>query len=441
VLRVFFGTQFHAALPRERPARQNVSHTQREPNKLMPITNDAVILGLLCATLGAIFWTTQSASPFWLKFYKYVPALVLCYFLPALYNTTGLIESADSSLYAIATRYLLPATLILLTLSIDFPAIARLGPKAIVLFLTGTVGVMIGGPIALLLWGWLSPGTVDGEVWRGMSTLAGSWIGGGANQAAMKEVFNVDDNLFGMMVAVDIVIGSIWMAFLLYLAGRADELDAKRGADTRAIADLREQMTRFEAENTRPPKLPDYMVIVGLGFGGMGLSHLLGTPLAASFKGQVWAERMSLASDFFWIVVIATTIGVLLSLTRARRLEGVGASKLGTLLLYVLIATIGMQMDLGAILTNPGLFGVGATWILIHGGLILLVAYLIKAPVFYMAVGSQANIGAAASAPVVASAFHPSLAPVGVLLAVLGYALGTYCGWLTGLIMGAIAGQ
>jgi uncharacterized membrane protein len=406
----------------------------------MPITNDAVILGLLSATLGAIFWTTQSNAPFWRRFYRYVPALVLCYFLPALYNTIGLIDSSSSALYSIATRYLLPATLVLLTLSIDFPAIARLGPKSIILFLTGTAGVMIGGPLALWLWSRLSPETVAGDVWSGMATLAGSWIGGGANQAAMKEVFGVDENLFGMMVAVDVVVASLWMAFLLYLAGRADELDAKRGADTSAITALREQMTRFQLENSRIPSLADLMIIAGVGFGAMGLSHWLGAPLAAAFKGQAWAERMSLASEFFWIVVIATTIGMLLSLTPARKLEGAGASKVGSVLVYILVATIGMQMDLHAIFTNPGLFGVGATWILIHGGLLLLVARVLRAPVFYLAVGSQANIGAAASAPVVAGAFHPSLAPVGVLLAVLGYALGTYCGWLTGHAMRIVAG-
>jgi uncharacterized membrane protein len=401
----------------------------------MPITSDAVILGLLAATLGAIFWTTQSSAPFWQRFYRYVPALVLCYFLPALYSTTGLIDASNSTLYSIASRFLLPATLVLLTLSIDFPAIARLGPKALIIFLSGTIGVVIGGPIAIMLWGYLSPSTVDGEVWRGMATLAGSWIGGGANQAAMKEVFGVGDNLFGMMVAVDIVVASLWMAFLLYLAGRADAIDAKNGADTRALTALRDQMTRFEAETARMAKLPDLMMIVGVGFGAMGLSHLIGVPLAAAFRGNVWAERMSLASDFFWIVVIATTIGVLLSLTPLRKLEGVGASKVGTVLLYVLIASIGMQMDLRAVLTNPGLFGVGATWMLIHGLVIWAVARWLRAPVFYMAVGSQANIGAAASAPVVASAFHPSLAPVGVLLAVLGYALGTYCAWMTGHLM------
>jgi uncharacterized membrane protein len=405
----------------------------------MPIANDAVILGLLSATLGAIFWTTRSQAPFWKKFYKYVPALLLCYFLPALYNTTGLIDGESSSLYTIATRYLLPATLVLLTLSIDFPAIARLGPKALIIFLTGTVGVMIGGPISLALWGWISPETVAGDVWKGMATLAGSWIGGGANQAAMKEVFAVDDNLFGMMVAVDIIVANLWMAFLLYLAGRADELDAKRGADTSAITALRDKMQRFQLEHERIPQLPDLMIVVGVGLGAMGLSHLLAAPLTAAFKGIVWAERLSLASEFFWIVVIATTIGVALSMTRARQLEGIGASKVGTVLLYILIAAIGMHMDLGSILTNPTLFGVGVTWILIHGGLIWIVARLLRAPVFYMAVGSQANIGAAASAPVVASAFHPALAPVGVLLAVLGYALGTYCAYVTAQMMRAIA--
>jgi len=405
----------------------------------MPITNDAVILGLLAATLGTIFWTTQSAHPFWRKFYKYVPALLLCYFLPALYNTFGIIDGESSALYTIASRYLLPTTLVLLTLSIDFPALAKLGPKSIILFLTGTLGIIIGGPIALALWGWLSPDTVGGDVWKGMATLAGSWIGGSANQTAMKEVFDVDNNLFGMFLAVDVIVANMWMAFLLYLAGRSEQIDAKSGADTSAIVALREKMQRFESEHARILQLPDLMFIIGVGFGATGLSHLLAAPLAEAFKGLVWAERASLTSTFFWIVVIATTVGLLLSLTRARNLEGVGASKVGTALLYILIASIGMHMDLRAIFTNPGLFGVGATWILIHGGLMFIVARLIRAPVFYFAVGSQANIGAAASAPVVASAFHPSLAPVGVLLAVLGYALGTYGGWLTGQIMRVIA--
>jgi uncharacterized membrane protein len=130
----------------------------------------------------------------------------------------------------------------------------------------------------------------------------------------------------------------------------------------------------------------------------------------------------------------------LLSFTKARSLEGAGASKVGSVMLYVLVATIGMHMDLRALLDRPWLFALGGIWISVHAALMLIVAKLIRAPLFFMAVGSQANIGGAASAPVIASAFHPALAPVGVLVAVLGYALGTYCAYLTGLMLQAMAG-
>ncbi|SFF59658.1 Uncharacterized membrane protein [Fontimonas thermophila] len=404
------------------------------------ITNDAVTLGLLSALLGVVFYTAHSAHPFWRRFYAYVPALLLCYFLPALFNSLGVIDGEHSQLYVVASRYLLPATLVLLTLSIDLPAILRLGPKALALFLTGTLGVIVGGPLALLIWQSLAPGVVAGEVWRGMATVAGSWIGGSANQAAMKEVFAVDNNLFGMMVAVDVIVANLWMAVLLYLAGRSQTLDARRGVDTSALQALRTRMERFEAEHARIPQLPDLIFMLALAFGATGLAHALATPLAAFFDAQgAWAQRLSLASPFFWIVVLATSFGLLLSFTGARRLEGAGASKIGSALLYVLIASIGMHMDLRAILTNPGLFGVGLTWIAIHAALLIAVARLLKAPVFYLAIGSQANIGGAASAPVVASAFHPSLAPVGVLLAVLGYALGTYGGWVCGQLLRLVA--
>jgi uncharacterized membrane protein len=399
------------------------------------IHNDAVVLGLLAVTLGAIFWTTSSAQPFWRRFYRYVPALVLCYFVPALYNTFGLIDGEQSRLYFIASRYLLPATLVLLTLAIDLPATLRLGPKALAMFFAGTLGVVIGGPVALLIWKASSPETVDGELWRGMTAIAGSWIGGAANQAAMKEMFQIDANIFGVMVAVDVLFASLWMAVLLWMAANHQRLDRRMNADATAITALGERMEQIRLAHERIPSLTDLMIMIALAFGATGLAHALAAPLASAFAGIAWAERLSLASEFFWIVVLATTSGLLLSFTRARQLEGAGASRLGSALLYVLIATVGMQMDIGALFNNPVLFGIGFTWMAFHAAVLLIVARLIKAPAFFLAVGSQANIGGAASAPVVAAAFHPTLAPVGVLLAVLGYALGTYGGWLCGQLM------
>jgi uncharacterized membrane protein len=408
------------------------------------ITNDAVVFGLLALTLGAVFYTANHPHPAWRKFYRVVPTLLLCYFIPSLYTTFGLIDPAQSRLYFVASRYLLPATLVLLTLSVDLRGILRLGPKALTMFLTGTAGIVIGGPLAVLLFSVISPETVGGAgpdaVWRGLTTVAGSWIGGGANQAAMREVFEVGDAVFSAMVAVDILVASVWLAVLLFLASRAPGIDRRLGADTSAIDELRERVTAFRERHARIPTLADIMVISAVGFGFMGLSHLLGDPLAAWFGAQgPLMQRLSLASSFFWLVVIATTAGLILSFTRARELEGVGASTLGSAMLYVLIATIGMSMDITAVVQRPGLFALGAVWLGFHAALLLIVGWLIKAPTFYLAVGSQANVGGAASAPIVASAFHPSLAPVGVLLAVLGYAVGTYGAWVCGQLMRVIA--
>ncbi|MDH5823863.1 DUF819 family protein [Luteimonas sp. RD2P54] len=407
------------------------------------ITNDAVVMGLLAATLGAVFWTASRSSGFWAKFYTYVPALLLCYLLPAVYNSFGLIDGEASALYPVARDYLLPSSLVLLCIAIDLGAVLRLGPKAVIMFLTGTAGVMLGALVAFAAMGVIAPGVVAGETWRGLTTVAGSWIGGGANQAAMKEVFEVDENLFGQFVAVDVLLANLWLAVLLFLAPRAVAFDRWTRADTSAIDDLKRRIEAFQAQHSRIPDLGDLMVILAVGLGATGLAHFLSEPLVAwiaSLPAQWNLEDYSLTSGFFWLVVFATTIGLVLSFTPARGLEGAGASRVGSAMLYVLIATIGMQMDLGALLERPGLFLLGLIWILVHAGLLLLVAKLIRAPLFFLAVGSQANIGGAASAPVVAAAFHPALAPVGVLLAVLGYALGTYCAYITGLLLRFMAG-
>lgn len=410
------------------------------------ITNDAVVLGLLMVILAFVFKTASSEKPFWQKFYTYVPSLLLCYFLPSILNSTGIISGEQSGLYKIASRYLLPASLVLLTLSIDLKAIMRLGPKAVIMFLAGTVGVVIGGPLAIMIVSVFNPDLVGGEgadaVWRGMTTVAGSWIGGGANQAAMLEVFGASAALFSIMVTVDVIVANVWTAAILYGAGRADKIDAAFKADSSAIEDVKRRIENFRLSVMKMPKLADTMLIFGIGFGLTGLSHFLSdyiVPFIKSLPPEWELDRLSLDSPFFWIVVLATTFGLLLSFTKARNLEGVGASRLGSALLYVLVATIGMQMDLKSIYYNMELFMVGGIWILIHVGILLFTAKLIKAPFFFTAVGSMANIGGAASAPIVASAFHPSLAPVGVLLAVLGYALGTYGAWLCGIMMQAVA--
>ncbi|MCH7784649.1 MAG: DUF819 family protein [Bacteroidetes bacterium] len=414
------------------------------------ITNDTIVFGVLMICLGLIFFTDSIKTGFWIKFYKIIPALFVAYFVPAILTTLGIISPEwesitktgetvkhSSNLYYMSSRYLLPAALVLMTLSIDLKALFNLGPKALIMFITGTIGVIIGGPVAVLLIGSISPETVGGEgadaVWRGLSTLAGSWIGGGANQTAMLEVYGYNQKLYGGMVFVDIVVANIWMAILLIGIGKSEKIDKWLNADTSAIETLKEKVSTYSKKVERNPSLTDLMILAAIAFGTVSFAHFGAGYLSSFFEDFVNGLSTGitrniftfLSSSFFWMISITTIIGIILSFTKIKRYEGAGASKFGTVFIYILVASIGMKMDLTLIFDNAGLILIGVVWIIIHAGLLILVAKLIKAPYFFLAVGSQANIGGAASAPIVASAFHPSLATVGVLLAVFGYAIGT----------------
>ena len=408
------------------------------------IKNDAILLGVLLVILGFIFKTSSSKNPFWQKFYKVIPMLLMCYFIPSLLTTFNIADAENSNLYYVASRYMLPASLILLTLSIDLKEVVKLGPKALIMFVTGTIGVIIGGPLAILAVSIFSPEIVGGlgpeAVWKGMTTIAGSWIGGGANQAAMYEIFKPSDSLYSIMITVDVIVAEIWMAFLLIGVGKSEQIDKFFKADATAVNVLKKKMHDFSLSIARIPSLADLMVILGIAFGLTGLAHLFSDGLARFFQESLpILERFSLTSQFFWLIVLATSFGLILSFTKVRNYEGAGASRIGSVFIYFLVATIGMKMNITEIFSNPGLFVVGGIWMAIHVILLIIVAKMIKAPYFFLAVGSKANIGGAASAPVVAAAFHPSLAPVGVLLAVLGYALGTYGAWICGLLMQTVA--
>ena len=456
-----------------------------EINSDIPIfAGDTTIFGILCVILALIFYTSKLES--FKKFYGIVPALLLCYFVPSIFSSLGLIADkwidvsetikhlssiygnldgvtnletlkayitennikdidykqfvGSSKLYYVSSRFLLPASLVLLTLSIDLKGVFKLGPKGLIMFLTATIGVMIGGPIAILFFNYVAPDIlvqVEGtELWKGLSTVAGSWIGGGANQLAMKEQWEVSDSLFSIMAVVDVLVAEVWMAFLLIGVAKSDKIDKWLKADNSSITNLKNKMEKFTLETARIPSFNDMIILLGIAFGVTSISHLVGDNLGGYIADNVpLLVDFGLGSSFFWLIITATTIGIFLSFTKLKSYEGAGASKIGTVFIYILVASIGMKMNLNAIVENISLFAIGFVWMIFHVGLLFLVAKIIKAPYFFLAVGSKANIGGAASAPVVAGAFHPSLAPVGVLLAVLGYALGTYGAFACALMM------
>jgi uncharacterized membrane protein len=334
--------------------------------------------------------------------------------------------------------------LILFCLGVDLKSILGLGPKALIMFFTSTFGVMLAAPLAVLITFALFPQLVTvppDDLWKGLGTIAASWIGGGANQTAVKEIFGVSSDLFGTMVVIDVLVGNLWLAVLLYLVSQNDRINRWFKADTSAITALEEKVSAFRSSNEHVTTTTDIFLMMAIAFGGVGLAHFLSDliiPWLSQYETTFKAMHLeSLVNGFFWIVLVATVIGILLSFSSFRKLEGAGASKWGSLFLYIMVATIGMQMDLHAVSEHMGLFVIGLIWIFLHGVLLVIVAKLIKAPFFFLAIGSQANIGGAASAPIVASAFNPALAPVGVLLAVLGLTIGTYGGLICAYLMQA----
>ena len=392
----------------------------------------------------------------------------MAYFLPAILNSTGIIEAGEgSNLYYVASRYLLPASLIMFCLSIDIKGILNLGPKALIMFFAATLGIVVGGPVALWLVSQIRPDVLGGDspdaLWRGLSTIAGSWIGGGANQTALKEIAQAQDDQFSVMIIVDVFVANLWMPFLLIGAGVSTAIDKRLKADASAVDALKKKVEDYQQSIARIPTFSDLIVLIGVIFLMVGFAHWAGDRMSSIIGAMFdsssittspmrWVQDpqfphwqlgdtirrdpsspfrffSSLESHFFWLVFLATGMGVLLSFTPMRRYEGAGASKIASVFLYVLVATIGAKMDIGELYHSWEQYWpvivIGLLWMLVHVIILLAVAKLIRAPFFFVAVGSQANVGGAASAPIVASAFSPALAPVGVLLAVLGYAVGT----------------
>ncbi len=389
------------------------------------IQQPMAVFGYLGGVLAVIFWA--SGVPRLRKLFAFTPPVIYAYFVPTISTTVG-ITPAASPTYEWMIRYLLPVALLLLMVSVDLKSIARLGGMALIMVVTGTVGIVIGGPVAYLVFG----GFLPPEAWTGFAALSGSWIGGTANMVAIAESVGTPDSILGPIIVVDTVVGYGWMGVLLFFSAWQARFDRRIRARTAAIEEANRHLAALEAER-RPLEIRSAAMIAGLGFAGAIAAVALGDALPP-------LGDPTIISHTTWAVLIVVTGGLLLSFTPISRLEEDGASKAGYLALYLLLTAIGAQADLKAVLAAPLFLAAGALWIAIHASLLVIVARLIRAPLFFVATGSMANIGGAASAPVVAGVYHPAMAPVGLLMAVAGYVLGIYaalgCAWLLSVVAG-----
>ncbi|WP_246569965.1 DUF819 domain-containing protein [Lentibacillus saliphilus] len=382
-----------------------------------PLIQDPMaIFAYLTAVVGLIFILGESKHPILAKFFHYAPPLIWTYFIPMISTTFDIIPD-QSSLYDFVSTYVLPFGLLLLLLSANVPATLKLGSKALLMFFAGTIGIIIGGPIALAIFQPFLPE----QAWTGVAALAGSWIGGSANMAALIEATGTPQEILSPIIVVDTVVGYSWMGIMIFLAGFQHKFNKWNKADNSIIKQVNEDMAAIERENARPVAVPQLAAIIGLGF---GVSYII----------RQFSETLpvtSVLSAGTWTIMIISAVGIMLSFTPVRKLENYGASKVGYAGIYILLATIGAKADLAYVLDAPQYVLLGIVWLVIHVIIIFTAARLLRAPLFFVAVGSQGNIGGTSSAPVVASVFQPSLAPVGLLMGILGNVVGTYAAVIT----------
>ena len=358
------------------------------------------------------------------KVFKYAPPIIWIYFLPMLSSGIGIIPT-DSSLYSWTSKYLLPPALILLLLSSNVKILSTLGSKAIGTMLFGTLGIVLGGPISLLIFGSFLPE----DAWMGLAALSGSWIGGSANMVAIGKSIGTSDNLFGNMIVIDTVVGYGWMGIVILISGHQKRIDKWNNADTRIIDELNIKMNTDDLK--RPTSFNDLLtiVVVSLFFGLFSLE-----------LGKLIPDLGKVITSFGWTIILVSLIGISLSFTRLSELNNVGASHVGNLFLYILLGTIGAKANITQIADLPYYIAVGVIWIFIHAIILFFGGRLLKAPMFLIATSSQANIGGVVSAPIIATVYKKSLAPVGLLMGVIGNIIGIYAGLFTAWLLSLVGG-
>ncbi len=403
----------------------------------MTLLQEPMAIFAFCAGVCAVvFWLTMQG---WAqKFFSVIPSIIFIYYLPTFATTFGVIPSA-SPLYDWMRDYLLPFSLFILMVTADIPAIVKIGPKALVMMLAGTLGVVIGGPLALLIF----QQSLPADAWKGLAALSGSWIGGGANFVAIKESVGAPDSMMGPIIIVDTAVGYTWTGVLLFLANYQRIVDRWNGASSEVILDINQRLKDFEETQVTPISLPATAITIAIGFIGAYLCRELGAwfyEFSNPLLHEVAPRVAAVFSRFTWMVIFISTFGILLSFTRIREIEKAGASKLGYAALFLFLTSIGAKADLSLILRAPILLLVGVVWIMFHIAILFIAARIVRAPMFLIAIGSQANIGGAASAPIVAAAYYESMAPVGLLMGVLGYLVGNYAALICAFLLRVAAG-
>ena len=379
--------------------------------------------GVLAVLIGVCaFWFFVEQKTGW-KLFEFLPPLIFIYLTPVILNNTGVIP-ADSPVYVVLRGIALPVLICLLLLSVDIGAAVRIMGKGVLVMLLGTLGIMVGGAVSyFIVHRWLEP-----DAWKGFGALAGSWIGGTGNMAAVAEGLGTPPEQLGLAVLADNAVYVVWLPILLGSKNMAERFNRWARVDEGRLEEMEAAADR-EAKTEHPPKMRDYLYL--------GVLSVTVTWIAAVVAPTL-PEFPPVLSTSVWKILLVTTLGISLSFTKARALPGSHA--LAMAIVYVFVAGMGARASLGGIDQAPAFLLGAFIWIFIHGAFCLFGAYVFKVDIHTVAIASAANVGGAASAPVVAAAHREKLVPVSILMALIGYAVGNYAATMTAALCHWVGG-
>jgi uncharacterized membrane protein len=358
------------------------------------------------------------------KLFEYLPAIVIIYFLVMLASTFGLWEKTESvtATYKSIKSNLLPAMIFLMLLLADMREIFKLGKKMILTFLLASTSIALGfvGMFALF------HSSFGSDAWKPFAALSGSWMGGTANMVAIQGALDLPDSAMGYTLLIDSIDYAIWVMILLALVPFAKRFNIWSKADTSVIDEVGARLALKE-EKKKPV---DFTSIF----------FLLGTAMFISALAQYGASFLpttSFLTSTTWIVIIATLSGIVFAMTPLAKMSG--SSELANIMLYLIVALIASRANFTELTEAPLYIFAGFVIIVIHVTIMLIFAKLFKLDLFTIGVASLANIGGVASAPILASAYSKALIPIGVLMAMMGYIVGTFAGLMVGKVLESIA--
>jgi uncharacterized membrane protein len=397
------------------------------------ISSPIGVMTVLITVVSFWFWLERSTK--W-KLFEFLPPLIFIYASPVLLSNFGVIPY-ESGAYDFLRHYGLPMFIVLMLIKVDVVSAVRIMGKGVFVMLLGSVGVVFGGVMAYKLGQTLTFGDyfpLEQDSWRAFGTLAGSWIGGTGNMTAAHAGLEGTASDLTMAAAADQMVYLVWLPILLGCKSFADRFNRWARVPPGRIEAMESAAAEFKSSDDAPTMISLlYLALLAIGFTWISLS-------LSEVLPPVVIGGATVITAGTWLILLVTTLALLASVTPARKLPA--AQPIAMAIIYVYVARVGATMDLSVVDWDKmiGFIAMAYVWITIHGLFILTGAWIFRVDVHTVAIASAANIGGAASAPIVAAHHRETLVPASILMALIGYALGNYLAILTGRIGQLIGG-